>query len=103
MATDGYSGDLTPGNGAYATPETPSDLPGPDYGAPRYFIPHRHLAAVEVPAVVQNIDRAVKAFGRVPSLNHVSNSNSATMNLHVQKPNAQVRLWRRGATLYHST
>lgn len=41
-------------------------------GAPRYPIPSRRLAAVEIPAVVNNIDRAVKAFGRVPSLSHVS-------------------------------
>jgi general transcription factor 3C polypeptide 5 (transcription factor C subunit 1) len=41
-------------------------------GAPRYAIPRRDLTAVEIPAVVENIDRAVKAFGRVPSLRHVS-------------------------------
>lgn len=41
-------------------------------GAPRFRIPPRDLAAVEIPAVVENIDRAVKAFGRVPSLEHVS-------------------------------
>lgn len=41
-------------------------------GAPRYSIPRRDLTAVEIPAVVENIDRAVRAFGRVPSLRHVS-------------------------------
>lgn len=41
-------------------------------GAPRYAIPRRDLTAVEIPAVVENIDRAVMAFGRVPSLRHVS-------------------------------
>lgn len=41
-------------------------------GAPRYAIPRRDLTAVEIPAVVENIDRAVRAFGRVPSLRHVS-------------------------------
>lgn len=41
-------------------------------GAPRYAIPRRELTAVEIPAVVENIDRAVRAFGRVPSLRHVS-------------------------------
>lgn len=41
-------------------------------GAPRYAIPQRELTAVEIPAVVENIDRAVRAFGRVPSLRHVS-------------------------------
>lgn len=41
-------------------------------GAPRYPIPSRELSAVEVPAFIQNIDRTVKAFGRVPDLSHVS-------------------------------
>lgn len=41
-------------------------------GAPRYPVPSRRLAAVEIPAVVKDIDRAVKAFGRVSSLSHVS-------------------------------
>lgn len=45
---------------------------GPEDAAPRYPIPSRYLAAVEIPAVVENIDRAVKAFGRAPSLAHVS-------------------------------
>lgn len=41
-------------------------------GAPRYSIPHRVLGAVEIPAVVENVDRAVKAFGRTPSFQQVS-------------------------------
>ncbi|UKZ72743.1 hypothetical protein TrVFT333_000377 [Trichoderma virens FT-333] len=41
-------------------------------GAPRYAIPSRELTAVEIPAVVEDIDRAVKAFGRAPSLRHVT-------------------------------
>lgn len=40
--------------------------------APRYLIPSRSMGAVEVPAVVNNVDRAIKAFGRVRSLAHVS-------------------------------
>jgi general transcription factor 3C polypeptide 5 (transcription factor C subunit 1) len=40
-------------------------------GAPRFPIAQRTLAAVEIPAVVENIDRTVKAFGRVPNLAHV--------------------------------
>ena len=43
-----------------------------DQGAPRYSIARREFGAVEIPAVVQNVDRAVQAFGRVPSLEHVS-------------------------------
>lgn len=43
-------------------------------GAPRYSIPLRQLSAVEVPAIINNIDRAVKAFGRAPTLRHVSTS-----------------------------
>lgn len=43
-----------------------------DGGAPRYVIPPRELTAVEIPAVVEDIDRAVRAFGRAPSLRHVS-------------------------------
>lgn len=44
----------------------------PEDGAPRYRVPARYLAAVEIPAIVKDIDRAVRAFGRVPSLTHVS-------------------------------
>ena len=54
----------------------PFDDGTPDYddaeGAPRYPIPSRQFSAVEMPALVQNVDRAVQAFGRVPDLNHVS-------------------------------
>jgi general transcription factor 3C polypeptide 5 (transcription factor C subunit 1) len=39
--------------------------------APRYSIPTDSLAAVEIPAIVENVDRAIKAFGRAPSLDHV--------------------------------
>jgi general transcription factor 3C polypeptide 5 (transcription factor C subunit 1) len=39
--------------------------------APRYPIPTDRLAAVEIPAIVENVDRAIKAFGRAPSLDHV--------------------------------
>ena len=46
--------------------------PPADRGAPRYLIARREFGAVEIPAVVQNVDRAVQAFGRVPSLEHVS-------------------------------
>lgn len=41
-------------------------------GAPKYPIPNRDLGAVEIPAVVENVDRAVKAFGRTPSFQQVS-------------------------------
>lgn len=41
--------------------------------APRYPISHRRLTAVEVPAIVQDVDRAIKAFGRHSALSHVSN------------------------------
>lgn len=60
-----------------AGPSTMRPLPDHDpeeqeEGAPRFRIAPRVLAAVEIPAVVENIDRAVKAFGRVPTLAHVS-------------------------------
>ena len=55
------------------TGDAPHALPGSqtDSGAPRYSIPHRKIGAVEIPAVVKNVDRAVKAFGRSGSLTHV--------------------------------
>lgn len=34
-------------------------------GAPIFNIPSRAIGAVEVPAIVQNLDRAEKAFGRL--------------------------------------
>lgn len=58
------SGDITRG--------TTRDTGREDGGAPRYVIPPRELTAVEIPAVVEDIDRAVRAFGRAPSLRHVS-------------------------------
>lgn len=40
--------------------------------APTYTVPNTNIAAVEIPAVVQNIERAISAFGRVSSFDHVS-------------------------------
>ena len=42
-----------------------------NFGAPRFVIPRRNLAAVELPANVQNVDRAIQAFGRRPDLSNV--------------------------------
>lgn len=57
-------------------------------GAPRYSIPRRDLTAVEIPAVVENIDRAVGAFGRVPSLRHVLDPqrNSVPLYINPEEP-----------------
>ncbi|UKZ70601.1 uncharacterized protein TrAtP1_011576 [Trichoderma atroviride] len=57
-------------------------------GAPRYAIPRRDLTAVEIPAVVENIDRAVRAFGRVPSLRHVLDPlrNSVPLYINPEEP-----------------
>lgn len=61
-----------------AGPSTKSPMPmdaddqRDEEGAPRYPIPPRQLSAVEIPAVVENIDRAVKALGRHATLEHVS-------------------------------
>ncbi|KAG6014469.1 hypothetical protein E4U54_005262 [Claviceps lovelessii] len=59
-----------------------------DDGAPRYRIAHRHLAAVEIPAVVENVDRTIKAFGRNPTLAHVLDPirNSIPLYLHPESP-----------------
>jgi general transcription factor 3C polypeptide 5 (transcription factor C subunit 1) len=45
--------------------------PAPPDMAPKYTVPNRILGAVEIPAVVNDVDRAVQAFGRVSSLQHV--------------------------------
>ncbi|KOS17186.1 Transcription factor tau subunit sfc1 [Escovopsis weberi] len=60
----------------------------PHDGAPRYPIPHRDLSAVEIPAVVEDVDRAVKAFGRVPNLRHVLDPvrNSIPLYLNPESP-----------------
>ena len=44
--------------------------------APTYTIPSRKLSAVEIPAIVNDVDRAVSAFGRAPSLEHVRRHHS---------------------------
>lgn len=71
----------------------PFDDEGPDYedaeGAPRYPIPSKRFGAVEVPALVQNVDRAVQAFGRVPDLNHVS----SVLSPQEASPLTAHRLW----------
>ncbi|CAG9979612.1 unnamed protein product [Clonostachys byssicola] len=61
--------------------ELASDEPGTRQGAPRYAIPARKLAAVEIPAVVQDVDRAVRAFGRVANLNHVLDPDNHSIPL----------------------
>ncbi|EHK25977.1 uncharacterized protein TRIVIDRAFT_73413 [Trichoderma virens Gv29-8] len=57
-------------------------------GAPRYAIPSRELTAVEIPAVVEDIDRAVKAFGRAPSLRQVLDPlrNSIPLYINPEEP-----------------
>jgi hypothetical protein len=50
--------------------ERASESVHPD-SAPRYTIPERVIGAVEIPAIVENPDRAVKTFGRHPHLQHV--------------------------------
>ncbi|KAI6784912.1 Transcription factor tau subunit-like protein [Emericellopsis cladophorae] len=50
-----------------------------NFGAPRFVIPRRNLAAVELPANVQNVDRAIQAFGRRPDL---SNTHSVPLYLN---------------------
>ncbi|OAA38444.1 Transcription factor IIIC, subunit 5 [Beauveria brongniartii RCEF 3172] len=72
-----------------------STVPGPSstrdassQNAPIYLIPNRKIAAVEIPAVVQNIDRAISAFGRVPSFEHVLDPqrNSVPLYLNPESP-----------------
>ncbi|GAO16963.1 uncharacterized protein UV8b_06668 [Ustilaginoidea virens] len=59
-----------------------------EQGAPRFRIPARELTAVEIPAVVENLDRAVRAFGRVPTLAHVLDPTrtSIPIYLHPESP-----------------
>lgn len=55
----------SPEPGSNSTPDVAAQ------NAPTYTIPNTEIAAVEIPAVVQDIDRAIKAFGRLPSFEHV--------------------------------
>ncbi|KAM3464395.1 hypothetical protein NHJ6243_002451 [Beauveria neobassiana] len=88
-----------PGNGKEASASDysvlDSTVPGPSstrdapsQNAPIYIIPNRKIAAVEIPAVVQNIDRAISAFGRVPSFEHVLDPqrNSVPLYLNPESP-----------------
>jgi hypothetical protein len=62
--------------------EERTDEPIHTDSASRYTVPTRIVGAVEIPAVVENADRAVKAFGRVPNLQHVNtHHNIVTVNL----------------------
>lgn len=56
-----------------AGPASTEGRPGDHQGqAPTYQVASRSISAVEVPANVQNIDRAVRAYGRTETLSHVS-------------------------------
>ncbi|KAH7318186.1 RNA polymerase III transcription factor IIIC subunit-domain-containing protein [Stachybotrys elegans] len=57
--------------------------PSPEDSAPRYPIPLRALSAVEVPATVQNVDRAVRAFGKHPDLRHVLDPTRDSIPLYL--------------------
>ncbi|KAH8176994.1 RNA polymerase III transcription factor (TF)IIIC subunit domain-containing protein [Sarocladium implicatum] len=60
----------------------------PEDAAPRYQIPGREMGAVELPAVVHDVDRAIRAFGRVPSLAHAldPSRNSIPLYLNPESP-----------------
>ncbi|KAG5813118.1 hypothetical protein H9Q74_003833 [Fusarium xylarioides] len=62
--------------------ERANDSVHPD-SAPRYTVPSRAIGAVEIPAVVENIDRTVKAFGRVPNLQHVMDAGRNSIPLYL--------------------
>ncbi|PHH70908.1 hypothetical protein CDD82_6853 [Ophiocordyceps australis] len=69
---------------AHANTESDVDWPDdqePVDQAPRYPLPCRPLTAVEIPAVVNNVDRAIKAFGRSPSLSHVLDPSRSSVPL----------------------
>jgi hypothetical protein len=53
----------------------------PQETAPKYPIPQRRIGAVEVPMIVINTDRGVKAFGNLQGFQQVSLS-SVTEHLH---------------------
>ncbi|KFA79864.1 hypothetical protein S40288_03775 [Stachybotrys chartarum IBT 40288] len=64
-----------------------SSEPGEQNAAPKYAIPLRDLAAVEIPAIVESVDRAVKAFGRNTSLRHAyPTRNSIPLYLNPESP-----------------
>ncbi|KAK2677068.1 hypothetical protein RAB80_005808 [Fusarium oxysporum f. sp. vasinfectum] len=62
--------------------ERANDSVHPD-SAPRYTVPSRAIGAVEIPAVVENIDRTIKAFGRVPNLQHVMDAGRNSIPLYL--------------------
>ncbi|KAJ4148589.1 hypothetical protein LMH87_003053 [Akanthomyces muscarius] len=73
-----------------ASPE-PGSNSTPDIAAqhaPTFTIPNTEIAAVEIPAVVQDIDRAIKAFGRLPSFEHILDPqrNSLPLYLNPESP-----------------
>ncbi|KAF4990400.1 hypothetical protein FGRMN_8535 [Fusarium graminum] len=55
--------------------------------ASRYIVPTRVVGAVEIPAVVENVDRAVKAFGRVPNLQHIMDSGRNSIPFYLTPEN----------------
>ncbi|CAM1507932.1 Fc.00g047800.m01.CDS01 [Cosmosporella sp. VM-42] len=63
--------------------EDNSSVSAPNDGAPRYTIPARALGAVEIPAVVENVDRAVNAFGRVPTFQHAMDATRTSIPFYL--------------------
>lgn len=57
------------------SPEPEDEFDGVDAStAPILTVPARAFGAVEIPMVIQNMDRAMRAFGRAPVFDSVSSS-----------------------------
>ncbi|CAJ0552116.1 Ff.00g060950.m01.CDS01 [Fusarium sp. VM40] len=67
--------------------EERNDEPINTDSASRYTVPTRIVGAVEIPAVVENVDRAVKAFGRVPNLQHVMDAGRNSIPFYLTPEN----------------
>ncbi|KAH7246413.1 RNA polymerase III transcription factor IIIC subunit-domain-containing protein [Fusarium tricinctum] len=67
--------------------EERTDEPLHTDSASRYTVPTRIVGAVEIPAVVENVDRAVKAFGRVPNLQHVMDAGRNSIPFYLTPEN----------------
>lgn len=73
---------------------------GQEDGAPRYRVAPRNLSAVEIPAIVEDVDRAIKAFGRVPTLAHVRLSDLFNITAPIL---TRSRPWTRRGARYRYT
>ncbi|SPN98967.1 uncharacterized protein DNG_02006 [Cephalotrichum gorgonifer] len=93
---DQQAGENPPGSEEY--PDVIHDGPsnnrgqanrgGKEGGAPRYTVPPRAMGAVEIPMIVADVDRAIRAFGNLSGFKAFLDPNKNSLPLYMDPENA---------------